>query len=95
MLSLLVPVIMRWLCNEILVPSKRAQRDMGIPEDVMKQVYWDAAESRKFLRDLFGDVRMLAENTGMMNPVSRRVWRAMGIDGRASRFRSEPASAAA
>jgi hypothetical protein len=38
---------------------------------------------------------MLAENTGMMNPVSRRVWRAMGIDGRASRFRSEPASAAA
>ena len=94
-LSLLVPVIMRWLCNEILVPSKRAQRDMGIPAEVMKEVYWDAPESRKFLRDLFGDVRMLAENTGMMNPVSRRVWRAMGIDGRASRFRSEPASAAA
>ena len=94
-LSLLVPVIMRWPCNEILVPSRRAQRDMGIPAEVMKQVYFDSPESKKFLRDLFGDVRMLAENTGMMNPVSRRVWRAMGIDGRASRFRSEPASAAA
>jgi hypothetical protein len=94
-LSLLVPVIMRWLCNEILVPSKRAQRDMGIPADVVKQVWFDSEESQKFLRDLFGDVRMLAESTGMMNPVSRRVWKAMGIDGRPSRFRSEPASAAA
>ena len=27
------------------------------------------------LRDLFGDVRMLADNAGLMNPVSRRVWR--------------------
>ncbi|TYL45662.1 diiron oxygenase [Nocardioides sp. BGMRC 2183] len=94
-LSLLVPVIMRWLCNEILVPSKRARRDMGIPDEVMKQVYWDSPESQKFLRDLFGDVRMLAESTGLMNPASRRVWRAMKIDGRASRFRSEPSSAAA
>jgi len=94
-LSLLVPVIMKWLCNEILVPSKRAQRDMGIPDDVMKQVYWDSPESEKFLRDLFGDVRMLADSTGMMNPASRRVWKAMKIDGRPSRFRSEPASAAA
>lgn len=94
-LSLLVPVIMKWLCNEILVPSKKAQKDMGIPKHVMKEVYWDSPESQKFLRDLFGDVRMLAESTGMMNPASRRVWRAMGIDGRASRFRSEPASAAA
>lgn len=94
-LSLTVPIIMKWLCNEILVPSAKAQRDMGIPREVMKEVYWDSPESQKFLRDLFGDVRMLAESTGMMNPVSKRVWRAMGIDGRPSRFRSEPASAAA
>jgi hypothetical protein len=26
-----------------------------------------------------------------MNPVSRRVWKALGIDGRPSRFRAEPA----
>ncbi len=94
-LSLVVPVVMKWLCNEILVPSKQAQKDMGIPASVMKELYWDSPEAKKFLRDLFGDVRMLAEDTGMMNPVSRRVWRAMGIDGRSSRFRSEVASAAA
>ncbi len=94
-LSVLVPVVMRWLCDEILKPSRKARRDMGLPRSVVKDLYWERAESRKMLRDLFGDVRMLAEDTGLMNPVSRRVWRLMKIDGRASRYRSEPASAAA
>ncbi len=94
-LSVVVPIIMRWLCDEILVPSRQARKDMGIPRSVMKDLYWDKPESRKMLRDLFGDVRMLAEETQMMNPVSRRVWRLMKIDGRSSRYRSEPASAAA
>ena len=94
-LSVIVPVIMKWLCNEILVPSKQAQKDMGIPRYVVKELYWETDDAQKFLRDLFGDVRMLADETGIMNPVSRRVWRALGIDGRSSRFRSQPASAAA
>jgi hypothetical protein len=94
-LSVAVPVIMRWLCDEILVPSRQARKDMGIPRKVVKDLYWDRPESRKMLRDLFGDVRMLAEETQMMNPVSRRVWKLMKIDGRSSRYRSEPASAAA
>ena len=94
-LSVAVPVIMRWLCDEILVPSRKARTDMGIPRSVVKDLYWDKPESRKMLRDLFGDVRMLAEETQMMNPVSRRVWKLMKLDGRPSRYRSEPASAAA
>ena len=94
-LSVAVPIIMRWLCDEILVPSKQARKDMGIPKSVIKDLYWDKPESRKMLRDLFGDVRMLAEDTRMMNPVSRQVWKLMKIDGRSSRYRSEPASAAA
>lgn len=94
-LALAVPVIMKWLCNEILVPSKKAQRDMGIPKSVMREVYWQSEESQKFLRDLFGDVRMLTEKNGLMTPAARRVWRKLGIDGRPSRFRSEPSSAAA
>jgi hypothetical protein len=93
-LSVAVPVIMRWLCDEILVPSRKARKDMGIPKSVVKDLYWRQPESRKMLRDLFGDVRMLAEDTGMMNRTSRAVWRLMKIDGRSSRFRSEPASAA-
>jgi P-aminobenzoate N-oxygenase AurF len=92
-LSVAVPIIMRWLCDEILVPSKKARKDMGIPKSVVKDLYWRQPESRKMLRDLFGDVRMLAEDTGMMNRTSRQVWRLLKIDGRSSRYRSEPASA--
>ena len=94
-LSLAFPVIMRWLCDAILVPSKQARKDMGIPRSVVKDVYWRRPESRRMLRDLFADVRMLAENAGMMNRVSRLLWRLLKIDGRPSRFRSQPSSAAA
>ena len=61
----------------------------------MKDLYWHDPKSEKLLRDTFGDVRALADEMGLMNPVSRRVWRALGIDGRSSRFRSEPSRAAA
>jgi hypothetical protein len=90
-MSVVTPILMRWLCQVILVPSRRARRDMGIPRAVLKDVYWRDDESRAMLRDLFGDVRMLAGNAGLMNAFSRRVWRLLGIDGRPSRFRSEPA----
>jgi hypothetical protein len=43
------------------------------------------------LRDMFGDVRMLAHDTGLINPIARLMWRICRIDGRPSRYRSEPA----
>ena len=75
--------------------AARPARTWASRSRVVKDLYWRQPESRKMLRDLFGDVRMLAEDTGMMNRTSRQVWRLMKIDGRSSRFRSEPASAAA
>lgn len=94
-LSVLTPLIMRWLCDEIMKPSTKARRDMGIPDDVFEEMFWGSPSSQKFLRDLFADVRALCEETGLMNRPARRVWRAMGIEGRAARFRSEPAPASA
>lgn len=95
LISVVMPVIMRVLCDAIIKPSPAMRRDLQIPDHVVDEVWWDGEESRKMLRDMFGDVRMLADDLKLMNPVSRRVWRALGIDGRPSRFRSEPASAAA
>lgn len=95
LVSLTVPVLMRWLCDEILKPSRYAQKQLGIPDEVMKDVFWEDPGSRKFLRDLFGDVRMLVQEAGLMNPAARAMWRKMKIDGRPSRYRSEPATAAA
>ncbi|MGN6782963.1 MAG: AurF N-oxygenase family protein [Marmoricola sp.] len=92
-LSIVLPVVMRTLCDVIMVPGKEMTRDVGVPKKVLDEVFWDSAEGRRMLRDMFADVRALASDMGLMNRASRLVWRALGIDGRPARYRSEPAAA--
>ncbi|MBF6454601.1 AurF N-oxygenase family protein [Nocardia cyriacigeorgica] len=89
-LSLVFPVALRVACDLIAVPPRDFWREFDIPDHVRREVFWGSPRSRATLRGYFGDVRMLAEEIGMMNPVSRRLWQALGIDGRVSRHRSEP-----
>ncbi|AWB92574.1 AurF N-oxygenase family protein [Aeromicrobium chenweiae] len=90
-ISLLFPVIMRVLCDVIMVPSKSFRREFGIPRSVMKDIYWRSPESRTRLQDLFGDVRMLADQAGLRRSrTARWMWKLCRIDGRPSRYRSEP-----
>jgi hypothetical protein len=91
LLSLVFPLIMRVACDVIMKPTQAFARQYGIPKQVIKDLYWGQPSSRKLLRDLFADVRTLANETGLMNPVSRRIWKALGIAGRPARFRAEPA----
>ncbi|MEZ0577178.1 diiron oxygenase [Nocardioides sp. MH1] len=95
LLSVLYPVIMRLLCDVIATPTRAFIKQYDIPHDVIKDLYWDNPESEKLLRDLFADVRVLAEEAGLMNPVSRVLWKRLRIDGRPARYRSEPAPKAA
>ncbi|MFT4127562.1 MAG: diiron oxygenase [Gordonia sp. (in: high G+C Gram-positive bacteria)] len=89
-LSLMMPLVMRVLLGAIMVPPRSFRREFDVPDSVMREIFWKSAESRRVRRNVFGDVRMLAEQCGLMNPVSRVTWRALGISGRSSRFRSEP-----
>ncbi len=89
-MSLALPVIMRALCDVIAVPPKQFWAEFEIPEQVRKDLFWDAPESQRTLRAFFADVRALADEIGLMNPASRRVWKACKIDGAPSRYRSEP-----
>ncbi|MEP9384409.1 diiron oxygenase [Nocardioides sp. KR10-350] len=93
-LGLMFPVILRLGCDAIIKPSRTAQDEMGIPDEVARELWWDRPESQKALRDLFSDVRMLADDLGLRGRVPRLIWKALGIDGRPARFRAEPASAA-
>lgn len=94
-LSLATPLTLRILCDAIVVPPKSFWRRFDIPASVRKELFWGSAESARTLRNYFGDVRMLARDAGLMNRVSAKVWRLCGIDGDASRFRSEPIRRAA
>ena len=92
-LSVAFPVVMRVLGDVIMKPGKEFRDDCGVPKKVLDEIFWDSKDGRKLLRSVFADPRMLATELGLMNPVSRRVWRALKIDGRPSRFRSEPEAA--
>jgi hypothetical protein len=94
-LSVVFPIVMRVLGDAIMVPGKEMTRDVGIPKKVLKEVFWGSPEARMMLSDVFYDVRALAEELDLMNPASRRVWKALKIDGRGARFRSQPVPAAA
>ncbi len=88
--SLLFPIIMRIGADLIMIPPKSFRKKFGIPRKVLKDLYWKSPESRVRLQEMFGDARMLAEQSGLMTRSSRQMWRLCKIDGRPSRYRSEP-----
>jgi hypothetical protein len=42
------------------------------------------------LRDMYGDVRLLCDVVGLMNPLALLLWRMCRINGEPSRYRGEP-----
>ncbi|SIR99858.1 AurF N-oxygenase family protein [Williamsia sterculiae] len=94
LVALATPVVMRVLCDVIMKPGKQMCRDLQIPQSVVDEAWWDSPDSQRMLRDIFGDARMLVEELDLMTPAAARMWRAMKIDGRPSRFRNEPRRAA-
>lgn len=90
LLSLYVPLITRLLCNALLVPPRTFFAEFEIPRSVRREAFFSDPSSRRRLRDMYGDTRMLCEQVGLMNPVALLVWRACGIGGRPARYRGEP-----
>lgn len=89
-LSLMFPVVMRWLAGEIMTTPRAIARRFSIPREVYKEAFWQSPHSREILTSYFGDMRALAEETGLMNAASRRLWKRLGIAGEPSRYRGEP-----
>lgn len=89
-LSLALPVTMRVLHDLIVIPPKDFQREFDIPQDVFDESFKRGSRVEKARQGVFGDIRMLAEQAGLRNPVANRLWKALGIEGRVSRYRSEP-----
>ncbi|MFZ2511991.1 MAG: diiron oxygenase [Gordonia sp. (in: high G+C Gram-positive bacteria)] len=89
-LALAMPIIMRVLCSAIAKPPVQFRTEFDVPRKVFAEMFWDSMNSRRFLSDVFGDVRMLAHQCGLRNPVATVLWKLLKIDGRPSRYRSEP-----
>ncbi|MCC3313571.1 AurF N-oxygenase family protein [Nocardia africana] len=89
-LSILFPIALRVACELIVTPPPQFWSQFDIPKSVRRELFWQLPESRRTLRGYFGDVRMLAHDIGLMNPLAKSVWKALRIDGRPSRYRGEP-----
>lgn len=98
-IAAIYPVAMRVLADVIMRPSKETLAAIGIPREVADDVWWGREASKDYLKDLFPDTRMLAEDLEIKNTRDKKslvgtvgsiAWRACGIDGRASRYRNEP-----
>ncbi len=89
-LSLYVPVVMRMLGQAMVVPPRKFFRQFDIPRSVRKELFVGAPDSRQMLREMFADIRMLCHDLGLMNPFALLMWRICKINGRPSRYRSEP-----
>ncbi|WP_092808654.1 AurF N-oxygenase family protein [Rhodococcus globerulus] len=90
MTSVAFPGAMRWLSGEIMAPPKEFAEKFDIPDSVIREAFWDSPTSRRILGNYFGEMRALADELGLMNPVSRRAWKKFGIAGDRARYRGEP-----
>jgi hypothetical protein len=54
-------------------------RRFDIPGDVLKCAYWGAGESKEVMSQAVSGVRDLCAQAGLVNPVSRRLWKVLGI----------------
>lgn len=89
-LSIAMPTIMFILGRSIATPPKSFFKEFDIPAKVRKELFYGSPEAKQVFADYFVDVRALAKDLGLMNPISKRVWKLLGIDGPMSRYRSEP-----
>ncbi|WP_024804078.1 diiron oxygenase [Nocardia sp. BMG51109] len=88
--GLAFPLVMRWLAGEIMTPPRSFARRFDIPPEVFAEAFWRGPQSRAILSGYFGEMRSLADKLGLMNPVTRSVWKLLRIDGPKARYRGEP-----
>ncbi|WP_433662967.1 AurF N-oxygenase family protein [Nocardia sp. CA-128927] len=93
-LSIAMPIVMYILGRSIFTPPRSFWREFDIPDYVRKELFYGSKESKQEFSDFFGDVRTLAKDIGLMNPISKAVWKLLKIDGHTTRYRSEPLRAA-
>lgn len=93
-LSVVMPIVMWILGRSIYTPPRSFFREFDIPESVRKELFYGSKQAKQEFSDFFGDVRTLANDIGLMNPIGKAVWKLLKIDGHTTRYRSEPLRAA-
>jgi hypothetical protein len=89
-LTVLFPLVMAVLADEIMRPSFSLFAGTGMPRKVYREALRRGPVHDEIIASYFADMRRLCEETGLMTDTGRAVWRRLGISGAPSRFRGEP-----
>ncbi|MFR9751541.1 AurF N-oxygenase family protein [Nocardia sp. 004] len=89
-LSLAMPIVMWLLGRAIVTPPRSFFTEFDIPKQVRKELFYESPDAKQVFSDYYGDVRSLAKEIGLMNPIAKVVWKKLGIAGPITRYRSEP-----
>jgi P-aminobenzoate N-oxygenase AurF len=77
-LAVATPLVLGRMARIMLAPPGPMVKYFGIPKDVVREAYRSDAWAKE-LRDCIAKVRDLAAELGMIDPVSTRVWKAVGL----------------
>jgi para-aminobenzoate N-oxygenase AurF len=78
-LSIGAPLILGEMGGMMMKPSKALQQEYGIPREVMREAYDDNPEFQQGAAVAMRKVRVLCRDLGLINPLSKRLWKARKI----------------
>jgi hypothetical protein len=75
-LSVATPLLLGEMARQMLLPSAE-MAGHRVPQEALAQA--DTDEARQFVRDSVAKVRRLCVDLGLVNPLAKRLWRAVGL----------------
>ncbi|MEU6710143.1 diiron oxygenase [Nonomuraea sp. NPDC046802] len=81
LLGVISPIILGVMARIMLAPPGPMIRRFRIPAHVVAEVYLRNPAAKAEIRDSVGRTRELCGEIGLINPLTRRIWKAMGIWG--------------
>lgn len=78
-LSIGAPIILGIMALLMLAPPRRMVRTYDIPSDVLREAYLDNPVAKQRTCDSVRKVRKLCRELGIVNVVSKQIWKRLGI----------------
>jgi hypothetical protein len=79
MLGIAAPIVLGVMARIMLAPPLAMIKHFRIPSNVVSEVYLRNTAAKNEIRESVGKTRELCAELGLVNALSRRIWRAMGI----------------
>jgi hypothetical protein len=77
-LSVAAPLLLGEMAQQMLLPSESLMKQYGMTKGTLKRQA-DMGQARQFVKDSVGKVRRLCVELGLVTPLSKPIWRAVGL----------------